>query len=180
MTRRVEPQPLSNHSVLWEGSLNFTQKKRIKGKTIKTYREWWSDCGNYRITWRNEVSGVEVDPGFFACVKCVVSDQDCTEYIGFAHRRGLNRTLKAAIKQCEGGKKAWDRFLRISGRAKVTQFRRLRAETMVGVGKNRYSAFTDIPVWVIEEADERLLKILCPKETDPEGEQEFDDEPEAD
>ena len=159
--------------------MNFTQRKRIKGRTVKTYKEWWSDCGNYRITWRKEVAGIAVDPGYYACVKCVRSDQDRTEYFGFAHRRGLNRTLKAAIKQCEEGEKVWRRFLNIKGRAKVTQFRRLKADTVVGVGKNKYSAFTDIPLWVVEEADERLLKILCPKgklkETDPEGEQEFDD-----
>ena len=61
----------------------------------------------------------------------------------------------------------------------MTQFRRLVADTMVGKGKNRYSALTDIPQWVIAEADPRLLEILSPlgrlKETDPEGEQEFDD-----
>jgi len=158
--------------------MDFKQKKRIKGRTVKTYREWWSDCGEYRITWRNGVFGVEVDPGFYACVRCVVSHRDQREYWGFANRRGLNRTLKAAKKSCEDGKKAWERFLRITGRAKVTQFRRLKVDTMVGKGKNRYSALTDIPLWVVQEADQRLLNILSPegrlKETDPEGEQEFD------
>ena len=150
--------------------MNFTQKKRIKGKSIKTYREWWSDCGEYRITWRKEVFGVEVDPGYFACVRCVVTHRDQTEYWGFAHRRGLNRTLKAAMKSCEDGQRVWKQFLRITGRAKVTQFRRLQAGTMVGKGKNRYSALVDIPMWVVEEADMRLLNILSPegrlKETD--------------
>ncbi len=157
----------------------FKRKQRVKGRTTKTYREWWSDCGNYRITWRSEVSGVTVDPGYYACVRCVVSDKDPTEYWGFAHRRGLNRTLKAAQKSCEDGRKVWERFLRIKGRAKVTQFRRLKADTVIGKGKSRYSALTDIPLWVLEEAGERLIKIICPegrlKETDPEGEQEFDD-----
>lgn len=159
--------------------MNFTQHQRIKGRTVKTYKEWLSDCGNYRITWRKEVFGIEVDPGFFACVRCVVSHRDQTEYWGFASRRGLNRTFKASIKSCEDGQKVWERFLSITGRAKVTQFRRLRADTIVGKGKNRYSALVDIPRWVVEEADQRLLNILSPegrlKETDPEGEQEFDD-----
>ncbi len=160
--------------------MNFTQRKRIKGRTVKTYKEWLSDCGEYRITWRREVFDVEVDPGFYACVRCVISHRDPTVYWGFANRRGLNRTLKAAIKSCEDGQKVWKRFLNITGRAKVTQFRRLVADTIVGVGKNRYSALTDIPMWVVEEADQRLLNILTPegklKETDPEGEQEFDDD----
>ncbi len=159
--------------------MNFKQKKRIKGKSAKNYREWWSDCGNYRIAWRREVFGVEVDPGYYACVRCFVSHRDQTQYWGFAHRRGLNRTLKAAMQSCEDSRKVWEQFLHISGRAKVTQFRRLVADTMVGVGKSKYSALTDIPQWVIEEADMRLLNILSPegrlKETDPEGEQEFDD-----
>jgi hypothetical protein len=51
---------------------------------------------------------------------------------------------------------------------------------MVGKGKNKYSALVDIPQWVVEEADLRLLNIVAPegrlKETDPEGEQEFDDD----
>jgi hypothetical protein len=159
--------------------MEFKQKKRIKGKTIKTYKEWWSNCGNYRITWRKEVAGIEVDPGYYACCRCLVSHRDPTPYIGFAYRRGLNRTLKAAKKSCEDGKKIWEQFLRITGRAKVTQFRRLKASAVVGKGKNKYSALTDIPQWVIDEADPRLLEILTPlgrlKETDPEGEQEFDD-----
>jgi len=100
-------------------------------------------------------------------------------YWGFAYRRGLNRTLKAAVKSCEDGQEVWNRFLQITGRAKVTQYRRLRADAVVGKGKNLYSALTDIPAWVVEEADPRLLEILTPigrlKETDPEGEQEFDD-----
>ncbi len=159
--------------------MNFTQKKRIKGKSINMYREWWSDCGEYRITWRKEVFDVEVDPGYYACVRCVMSHRDQTEYWGFAYRRGLNRTFKAAQKSCEDGRKVWERFLHIGGRAKVTQFRRLQADTVVVTGKSKYSALTDIPRWVVEEADQRLLNILSPegrlKETDPEGEQEFDD-----
>lgn len=160
--------------------MDFTQKKRIKGKSVKTYKEWWSDCGQYRISWRREVNGVEVDPGFFACVHCFVSHRDQTVYWGFASRRGLHRTLNAAIKSCGSSEKAWRRFLSITGRAKVTQYRRLKADTMVGKGKSRYSTLTDIPIWVVEEADQRLLNILSPegklKETDPEGEQEFDEE----
>ncbi len=159
--------------------MNFTQKKRIKDKSVKTYKEWRSDCGEYRITWRKEVQGVEVDPGYHACVRCVVSHHNQTVYWGFAHKRGLNRTFKAAMKSCEDGQKVWKRFLSITGRAKVTQFRRLVADTVVGVKKNKHSAFVDIPLWVIQEADPRLLDILTPlgrlKETDPEGEQEFND-----
>lgn len=159
--------------------MNFTQHKWIRGKSIKTYKEWWSDCGEYRITWRKEVFGVEVDPGYYACVRCVISHREQTMYWGFANRRGLNRTFKAAIKSCEDGRKVWERFLSITGRAKVTQYRCLMADTMVGTGKSKYSALVDIPAWVVEEADYQLLNILSPegrlKETDPKGEQEFDD-----
>lgn len=159
--------------------MKFKQRKRIKGRSVKTHKEWWSDCGEYRITWRKEVFGVEVDPGYYACVRCVVSHVNRSEYWGFAHRRGLNRTLKAAMQSCENGRKVWERFLSISGRAKVTQFRRLKVDTMVGAGRSKYSALEDIPLWVVDEADLRLLNILTPegrlKETDPEGEQEFDD-----
>lgn len=171
---------MSGQNHHWAGTIQamkFTQKKRIKGKTAKTYKEWYSDCDEYRITWRKEIFGVEVDPGYYACVRCVVSHRLPIEYWGFAYRRGLNRTFKAAMKSCEDNQKVWKRFLNITGRAKVTQFRRLVADTVIG--KNKHSALVDIPLWVIQEADLRLLNILSPegrlKETDPEGEQEFDD-----
>ncbi len=80
------------------------------------------------------------------------------------------------MKSCEDGQRVWKRFLRINGRAKVTQFRRLQSDTMVGRGKNRYSALVDIPVWVVEEADMRLLNILSPEGRLKETDLEIDDD----
>jgi len=38
--------------------MNFTQRKRIKGKSVKTYKEWYDETGEYRITWRKEAFGI--------------------------------------------------------------------------------------------------------------------------
>jgi len=45
------------------------KRKRICGKTQKTYKEWQSDCGHYRICWRNEISGLG-SARYYAAVRC--------------------------------------------------------------------------------------------------------------
>jgi len=140
--------------------MKFKRRYKVKGRTVKTYKEWLDEGKNYRVSWRREVHDVEVSPGFFACVKCVRSFTDREVYWGFAHKRGLYRTLKAAQKACEKGEKLWRQVMSIEGRDKVSQVRNLEARAMIGMGKTAYSAFTDIPIWVVEEINPRLLEIL--------------------
>lgn len=140
--------------------MKFKRKHRVKGKTVKHYKEWRDETDQYRITWRNEVYGVEVPGGFFACVRCVQPLTNRTEYWGFANKRGLYRTLKAAQKACETGEKLWKQVMMIEGRDKVSQVRSLETRAMLGTGKTAYSAFSDIPVWVVNEINPRLLEIL--------------------
>ena len=144
--------------------MNFKRKQRIKGRTAKTYKEWYSDCGQYRISWRNEVFGVAMVPGYHACVRS-------GEGWGFARRRGLYRTLKAAQDACEMNWKLWNKFLSIEGRAKVSQVRDLIARSMVGKGTQAYSGMSDLPVWVEKKANPRLLEVLrggkCENPGDP-------------
>ncbi len=135
--------------------MNF-KRKRVKGRSAKTYKEWHSDCGQYRITWRRQVAGVEVPPGYWACCRCV-ADQ---EYWGYAYHRRLYRTLKAAQKACEDAERLWRKFLSIEGRTTVSQVRELQAQSMVGSGQTAYSPMTDVPVWVVKEAHPQLLEIL--------------------
>ncbi len=140
--------------------MKFKRRYKVKGRTVKTYKEWLDEDGRYRVSWRSKVDGIEVPPGFFACVKCVRSLIDREVYWGFAHKRGLYRTLKAAQKACETSEKLWRQVMTIEGRDKVNQVRNLEARAMIGVGKTGYSAFTDIPVWVVEDINPRLLEIL--------------------
>ena len=140
--------------------MKFKRKHRVKGKTVKHYKEWRDETNQYRVTWRNEVYGVEVPAGFFACVRCVRSLTDRTEYWGFANKRGLYWTLKAAQKACETGEKLWKQAMTIEGRDKVSQVRNLETRAMLGTYKTVYSAFSDIPVWVVNEINPCLLEIL--------------------
>lgn len=143
--------------------MNFKRKQRIKGRTAKTYKEWYSDCDQYRISWRSEVFDVTVTPGYHACVRSGGG-------WGFARRRGLYRTLKAAKDACEMNWKLWNKFLSIEGRAKVTQVRNLIARAMIGQGNQAYSGMSDLPVWVEKKANPRLLEIIggkCESPDDP-------------
>jgi len=145
-------------------ALNFKRKQRIKGRTAKTYKEWYSDCDQYRISWRNEVFGVAMVPGYHACVRSGGG-------WGFARRRGLYRTLKAAQAACEMNWKLWNAFLVIEGRGKVTQVRNLIARSMIGKGNQAYSGMSDLPVWVEKKTSPRLLEVLrggkCESPSDP-------------
>jgi len=144
--------------------MNFKRKQRIKGRTAKTYKEWYSDCKQYRISWRSEVFDVAVSPGYHACVRS-------GEGWGFAAKRGLYRTLKAAQKACETNWKLWNAFLAIEGRGKVTKVRNLKARAMLGRGNQAYSGMADLPVWVAKRASPRLLDVLqggkCESPDDP-------------
>lgn len=140
--------------------MKFKRKYKVKGKTVKTYKEWLDESGNYRISWRTEVYDIEVPAGYFACVRCVRSLTDRSKYWGFAHKRGLYRTLKAAQQGCETSEKLWKQLSTIEGRDKVSQVRDLEARAMIGKGSSAYSAFSEIPVWILSKVNPRLLEIL--------------------
>lgn len=140
--------------------MKFKRKHRVKGKTVKHYKEWRDETNQYRITWRDEVCGVEVPEGFFACVKCVRSLTDQTRYWGFANKRGLFKTFKAAQKGCETSENIWRQLIVIEGRNKVGKVQDLEAQEMIGKGSSAYSAFTEIPVWALSKVNPRLLEIL--------------------
>jgi len=142
--------------------MKFKRKHRVKGKTVKHYKEWRDETNQYRISWRDEVYDVEVPGGFFACVRCIRSPVDRTEYWGFANKRGLYRTLKAAQKGCETSEKLWQQLMSIEGRGKVNQIRDLEARAMLKGAHSchGYSAFSEVPIWVATKINPRLLEIV--------------------
>ena len=115
------------------------------------------DDGNYRVTWAREIYGIRTEtPTIHACV---LTDWGW----GFAGRRGPHKTVRAAKEACEFNKALWEKFLAIEGRGKVAQVRDLRDRSMVGLGKTAVSTMSDIPSWVSQRVDPRLMEILCPK-----------------
>jgi len=125
--------------------MEFTPK-RVKGRTKSEYREWYSDCGQYRVSW-SVISGV-----YQACVK--TQRHDGTSWWNFAYRRGPYKTRKAASEACEDNRKLWDAFIQLShsdGR------RDGRLDTLVARAPN---LFKSVPVWVLPEADPSLVRML--------------------
>ncbi len=80
-------------------------KKRVRGRTSKTFKRWVSECGDYRIEWRGEY-----EPGrWYATV-------DVGWMWSFAGKRGAYRTQSAAMKAAEYHRRCWERYL-VGGRA---------------------------------------------------------------
>lgn len=146
--------------------MNFKRKQRIKDKPAKHYKEWYDESKQYRVSWRNKVFDVEVQPGFYACVRC--SNSDGSVYWGFVGRRGLYRSLTTAMDACDRNRQIWDKFLAIEGKAKVRQLKELKEHAIFGSGKSSYSMMAELPVWMVTQAPVHLMEILCGKnQTDP-------------
>ncbi len=77
------------------------------GKDSSHYKEWRGGRGKYRITWRDQVEGVTVPPGYHACMQGEGARDGCgTPWVfvtGFSgpRSRHLLRTLQAAKHACE-------------------------------------------------------------------------------
>jgi hypothetical protein len=140
--------------------MNFRRKRRVKGRAAKNYKEWYDETRQYRISWRNQVAGVDVTPAYYACVRCVRFNDDGFRYWGFVGRRGPYRSRKAAIKDCEKHQQLWNKFLAIEGRSKVSQVRELQARALIGTGRSATSFMSDLPLWISQQATPRLLEIL--------------------
>jgi hypothetical protein len=133
----------------------------VKGATQNNCEAWWSECGQYLITWRKEVAGVPVSPAYHACVQCIRSPIDRAEYLDFVDRRGLYRTRKAAEDACEKNRRVWKAFLALKDKSDwMARCKELHRRSIVGVGEKSHSMFTSIPVWVYQQADPSLLKLL--------------------
>ena len=155
--------------------MNFTRKQRIKGKPAKHYKEWYDETKQYRVSWRDEAFGVAVLPGFYACVRCSVNG---SVYWGFVGRRGLYRTVLAAMDACDRNREIWNKFLAIEGKAKVKQLKELQEHAIFGSGKSSYSMMAELPVWMVSKAPVRLMEILCGKNPiDPSPASKCSDEP---
>lgn len=135
--------------------MEFTRIRK-RGRTQKTYREWKSDCGHYRIIWRSEAFGVELPPRFYATVLTCGVEPLFKPWWNFVDRRGPYKTFKKAVEDCERSKKLWGAFIEL-GEASGHRAERLR--TLVNRSK---LTFSSLPVWVHPQADPVLLRMLFP------------------
>lgn len=66
------------------------------------YKRWESDCGQFRIEWRNRVQGVRLEPAYFRpAYKRIFQGKAQWVMIGAGH----HRTIGGAQKMCEAWKK---------------------------------------------------------------------------
>jgi hypothetical protein len=137
--------------------MNFSRKKK-GGWNRRTRKLWVSDDGHYKIVWSKECGGAEVEPAYYATVRCVTED-------GFTHwafvgARRHYRTFRAAVEACEFNRKLWDAVL-AADPPKVMRIRELEIRGRVGTGVTFNRILNSLPVWV--NASPRLLEVLYAK-----------------
>ncbi|REJ65589.1 MAG: hypothetical protein DWQ31_16755 [Planctomycetota bacterium] len=139
------------------------KRKRMKGKTQKTYKEWRSECGNYRICWRNEISSLG-SARYYATVLC--RRDDGFEFWDFAAERKPYRTLQTAQKACERSQRVWEKFIGLKRAPRKGRMDRARAQIAASVVGKKGTAGRIIgscpPVWVKPRLNPQLLKLICP------------------
>lgn len=156
--------------------MDFTRKK-VKGKLKQNWKEGYDSTGQYRITWRNEVFGIAVDPAYYACVWCKAGGYDADGHIwNFAAHRRPYKTFKAAVEACELNQRLWNKFIDL-GRApgrRAEPLKELRLRSVVGNKPTAGVILASCPVWVIKDADRKLLEMLFPR-----PKQKFDEDDEC-
>ena len=144
------------------------KRRRIRGKTQKTYKEWRSDCGHYRACWRNEIAGLG-SARYYAAVCC--DRGDGREFWDFAADRRPYRTLKAAQQTCQNNQQVWQQFIDLAdaprkGRNELArqQITRSVVGTKPTTGRILNSC---TPIWALPKLAPWLLQLVSPdrKET---------------
>ena len=137
--------------------MNFSRKKKA-GWNRRTRKLWVSDDGHYKIVWSKECRGAEVEPAYYATVRCVT--EDGFRHWAFVGARRHCRTFRAAVEACEFNRKLWDAVLAVDP-PKVMRIRELEIHGRVGTGVTFNRILNSLPVWV--NASPRLLEVLYAK-----------------
>jgi len=127
--------------------MNFTRRRLIPN--VKT---WLSECGQYRIVWRDEVAGVAMPDRYYATVRARRFDGE--EWWAFVDRRGPYKTFAKAESDCDRHRKLWAKFIELShadGR---------KNQPLADLIARRARAFDALPVWVECEANPDLVRRL--------------------
>ena len=135
-----------------------TKRKKRASKLVfvrtsneKHLREWRSECGHYRITWRDEFGGVSVPPRYHACVLSVRPTQRDYEFWGFAGPRRPFKTSKRASEVCSRNKRCWQRFVKLS-HSKGNRIGRLSL-----LQTKAKDLLKQLPKWAHEQAEPNLI-----------------------
>jgi len=160
---RARPEP--GPSVA--GSPMQFKRRRIRGKTQKTYKEWRSDCGHYRICWRNEIPGLG-SARYYATVRCRRPDE--TEFWDFAADRRPYRTLNAAKQACRQNQQTWQQFIDLADAPRNGRVDLARQQIISSVVGTRPTTgrilSTCPPVCVLPKLAPWLLHLVSPDKKD--------------
>jgi len=146
------------------------KRKRIRGKTQKTYKEWRSDCGHYRVCWRNELPSLG-STRYYATVRCNRGDGcDSGEFWEFAADRRPYRTLKAAQKACQKNQCVWLQFIDLAGaprKGRIDRARQQITHSVVGSKPTTGHILNSCPpIWALPKLAPWLLRLVSPDRRD--------------
>lgn len=131
------------------------KRRKVRGLSSRTHREWLSACGNYRIAWSCEMFGVRVPPRFYACVQ--TTRFDGSSWWNFVGRRGPYKTFRKAVEECQRNQSHWNEFLQLC------QAPGRRRERLKELQARAGNVMRTVPVWVQQQADPTLLRMLFPR-----------------
>lgn len=148
--------------------MNFSRKKK-RGQVQKHHKTWLSDCGQYKVDWRNESYGVRIRPVYHATVLCIRNLGDPHKQWDFAGRRSFYKTLEAAQQACEHHHKSWLEAITISEGERAGRADRLRSlefrsrlKVVRKKGKTRTILYQrimcSVPIWVTKRANRILIE----------------------
>lgn len=139
------------------------KRRRVPGKTQKTYKEWRSDCGHYRVCWRNEIPSLG-PARYYATVR---SDRgDGREFLDFAADRRPYRTLKAAQEACRQNQQTWQQFIdlaNVTRKGRIDLARQQITHSVVGTKPTTGRILNSCPpIWALPKLAPWLLQLVSP------------------
>ena len=147
------------------------KRRRIRGKSQKTYKEWWSGCGGYRVCWRNEIPGLG-SARYYATVRCCRGDgrEGSSEFWDFAADRRPYRTLNAAKQACHQNQQTWQRFIDLADAPRKGRNELARQQivgSVVGTKPTTGRILNSCPpVWALPKLAPWLLQLVSPDRKD--------------
>lgn len=138
--------------------MEFTRRK-VKGRSRQTYREWRDESGQYRITWRSEVYGIPVTPAYYSTV--LSTDRNMgRDFWSFCGAKRPYRTKNAAVEAAEKNQRLWQKAIQIAEGERKGRNDRLRAlevSSRIGSGGTGHKVMGTLPKWARHPIVEAVL-----------------------
>jgi len=139
------------------------RRRRVRGRAPRAYKEWRSDCGHYRVCWRNEIPGLG-SAQYYATVRCRRADG--TEFWDFAADRRPYRTLNAAKEACHQNQRVWQQFIDLADAPRKGRIDLAKHQVAGSVVGNKPTAGRILnscpPAWTMPKLAPWLLKLVSP------------------